>query len=58
MRRPSKPTYECIGDLEEMADLEEFYNGIYYRDQYIRKLERYANFLEKELKQCERKARA
>jgi len=50
MRRPSKPTYECIGDLEEAADLGEFYNGIYYRDQYIKKLERYANFLEKELK--------
>ena len=50
VKRPEKPEYECIGDIEELASFDAWYNACYDRDKYIKKLERYTRYLEKQIK--------
>lgn len=50
VKKPEKPEYECIGDIEEMASLSAWYDACDARDQYIKKLEKYIRYLEKQIK--------
>lgn len=50
VKKPEKPEYECIGDIEEMASLSAWYDACDARDEYIKKLEKYIRYLEKQIK--------
>ena len=49
VKKPEKPEYECIGDIEEMASLSAWYDACDARDEYIKKCEKYIRYLEKQI---------
>ena len=50
VKKPEKPEYECIGDIEELGSLSAWYDACDARDEYIKKLEKYIRYLEREIK--------
>ena len=50
VKKPEKPEYECIGDVEELGSLSSWYDACDARDEYIKKLEKYIRYLEKQIK--------
>lgn len=50
VKKPEKPEYECIGDVEELFSMSAWYNACDARDEYIKKLEKYIRYLESQIK--------
>lgn len=50
VKKPEKPEYECIGDVEELGSLSAWYDACDARAEYIKKLEKYIRYLERENK--------
>jgi hypothetical protein len=55
VKRPEKPEYECIGDVEELGSLSAWYDACDARDEYIKKCEKYIRYLEYLSKQFKKK---